>query len=68
MRPQYVEVKWGSQLLYFTPQELHDLLARDKPLWEEATCRGKAFRRARQARERQAERDKRYGMGPQNDR
>jgi hypothetical protein len=60
MRLKFIEIKWGSQLLYFTAQELHGLLSRDMALWEEATRRGKAFKRARQSRARQAARDRKY--------
>jgi hypothetical protein len=50
-----VRVRLNKATLYFTPQELAGLLARDPALWARAIRRGKAIKRAGRWRRKRAE-------------
>jgi len=50
---RYVEIKLTKCRLFFTEQELQQLLAHEPELWQEAIKRGKAFIRARVAARRE---------------
>lgn len=47
-----IRVRLNKATLYFTPQELTGLLEKDPALWLKAIKRGKAIRRAENARKR----------------
>ncbi|NSW84275.1 MAG: hypothetical protein HPY90_13575 [Syntrophothermus sp.] len=47
-----IRVRLNKATLYFTPQELTGLLAKDPALWTKAIKRGKAVLRQRQAEQR----------------
>ncbi len=57
MTKQLIEIKMPKCTLFFTQQELQQLLARDPALWARSGTRGKGVRRAevmeaREAKER----------------
>lgn len=55
-----IEIRLTGCRIFLSDQELISLLVRDPELWALSIKRGKGILRARQARERQAERDREY--------
>ena len=51
---KYLEIRLTKCRIFLTEQELTGLLSREPSLWAEALKRGKAFTRARTARERES--------------
>lgn len=60
--PKYVEIRMPKAIMYFTAEELYELLAKDVELWKVGLQRGKAFKRATEHRRR--EREKMMEHGP----
>ncbi|MGI6513514.1 MAG: hypothetical protein ACOX3D_04050 [Syntrophomonadales bacterium] len=54
MTKQLIEIKMPKCTLFFTQQELQQLLARDPALWARAVKRGKGVRRAEAMEAREA--------------
>ena len=50
----YIEARLPRCIVYLTPDELNNLLQNDPVLFAAALKRGKAFNRARDARDRKA--------------
>lgn len=63
---KYIKIQLTKCQIFLTEAEITSLLARDTTLWTEALKRGKAFTRARTAREReskiQGNKEVRYGQ------
>ncbi|KJS18549.1 MAG: hypothetical protein VR69_00180 [Peptococcaceae bacterium BRH_c4b] len=57
---KFVEIALTKYKLYLTEAELVGLLGSNLSLWQEGIMRGKAFTRAKQARERQAKAPRRF--------
>ncbi|MBF7084189.1 hypothetical protein IT084_14585 [Desulfallas sp. Bu1-1] len=47
---RYIEIRLTKCRLFFTEQELQQILQHEPELWQEAIRRGKAFTRARAAK------------------
>lgn len=53
---KYIEIRLTKTVLYLTESEIRKLLHKDNELYTVALKRGKAFKRARQRTQRDAER------------
>jgi len=49
---RFIKVKLPGFVVYLSPDEINRLLLLDQTIFEQAVRRGKAFKRAKQARER----------------